>query len=84
VGVGTQVVIVVVLGLVKVTVVQISVPTQASAVPHPVAAMLVRREACQRVILGVSEITQMEVGSGRTRERQMRGGDDEGFREIHN
>lgn len=53
-GVGTHVVIVVVLGLVKVTVVQISVPTQASAVPHPVAAMLVRREACQRVILGVS------------------------------
>ena len=47
-GVGTQVVIVVVLGLVNVTVVQISVPTQASAVPHPVAAVLVRREACQQ------------------------------------
>lgn len=38
-GVGTQVVTVVGVGLVKVTVVQISVPTQASAVPHPVAAV---------------------------------------------
>ena len=38
VGVGTQVVTVVAVGAVKMTVVQISVPTQASYLPHPAAA----------------------------------------------
>jgi hypothetical protein len=42
--VGTQLVTVVEVGLVNVTVVQISVPTQASAVPHPVAAVWVGME----------------------------------------
>lgn len=39
VGVGTQVVTVVAVGVVKVTVVQMSVPTQASYLPHPAASV---------------------------------------------
>lgn len=44
-AVGTQVVTVVAVGVVKVTVVQVSVPTQASNLPHPAAAVWVRWEA---------------------------------------
>lgn len=72
---GTQVVTVVEVGLVNVTVVQISVPTQASAVPHPVAAVLVRREAWSASGSGRYRKITEEV-TGHTRHCEMRSEDD--------